>query len=65
MNLSATMAGFSVRDNEGSLIQTNPSFLLALRFLLGLAEAGLYPGTVFYISSQASLEMTSYSEIMR
>ncbi|KAF8560248.1 MFS general substrate transporter [Imleria badia] len=34
------------------LIGQNLSFLSASRFFLGLAEAGLYPGIVFYISWQ-------------
>lgn len=55
MVFSAIIAGFSVGDDESSLIAQNLSFLSALRFLLGLAEAGLYPGIVFYISWQAML----------
>lgn len=56
MDLSAITAGFSVRDSY--LIRQNLSFLSALRFFLGLAEAGLYPGIVFYISWQVVLSHT-------
>lgn len=50
MDLFAIILVFSVRDS--SFIGQNLNFLSALRFLLGLAEAGLYPGIVFYISWQ-------------
>lgn len=60
MDLSAIIVGFSVRDNESSLVGQNLSFLSALRFLLGLAEAGLYPGIVFYISWQVILAHSEF-----
>ena len=53
MDSSAITVGLLVGGNDKSfLIGQNLSFLSALRVFLGLAEAGLYPGIVFYISWQ-------------